>query len=80
MRNNKNIPQSKPESRITKALKQYARVHIGEKTNNIYSIPLPQTPKISENKKKFNPKIYAQKLIISFVIKIFLTYYADNII
>ena len=51
MRNNKNIPQSKPESRISKALKQYARVHIGEKTNNIYSIPLPQTPKISENKK-----------------------------
>ena len=42
MRNNKNTPQTKPESRISAALRQYARTQMEERANNIYQVPKSQ--------------------------------------
>ena len=53
MRNNKNIPQTKSESRISQELKKYARMQMGQKSNNISSITIPQSQDQFDNKKHF---------------------------
>ena len=52
MKNNKNISQTKSESRISKELKQYARIQLGQKPNNIYSVTIPQSQEKFDNKKQ----------------------------
>ena len=56
MRNNKNIPQTKSESRISQELKKYARMQMGQKSNNISSITIPQSQDQFDNKKHFYSK------------------------
>ena len=56
MKNNKNISQTKSESRISKELKQYARIQLGQKSNNIYSVTLPQSQEKFDNKKQLYSK------------------------
>ena len=56
MKNNKNISQTKSESRISKELKQYARIQLGQKPNNIYSVTIPQSQEKFDNKKQLYSK------------------------
>ena len=56
MKNNKNISQTKSESRISKELKQYARIQLGQKSNNIYSVTIPQSQEKFDNKKQIYSK------------------------
>ena len=46
MKSNINIPQTKKDYRISNALRQYASAQINERSNNIYSVPIPQAKKI----------------------------------
>ena len=49
MKSNINIPQTKKDYRISNALRQYASAQIKERSNNIYSVPIPQAKKNLNN-------------------------------